>query len=100
MRHFTSLASIPILFTSYVYASVGAVNCDHFKVEGKGPFDFSKLKAPQTVWVVDEDSPPAVYNTTWAVDICKQLKQDPDRSKDDQCKAGTNSKSTPNPYTG
>lgn len=90
MKTVTTLTSIPILLATLASANPGAVACDHIRVD-KRSYDFSNLDAPHSVWVVDEDSPPAVYNTTWTVNICSQLELDKEH-KDEQCKKGTNSK--------
>lgn len=91
MRHLTSLSSLCLTLLPLVVASTGAVTCDNIQVKGQ-KYDFSALDKPYTVWVVDEDSPPAVYNTTWTINICSQLKIDKTRELEDQCKAATNSK--------
>lgn len=91
MRSLTSLSSLCLALLPLVSANTGAVTCDNIQVNGQ-KYDFSALDKPHTVWIVDEDSPPAVYNTTWTVNICSQLKIDKDREEKDQCRASTNSK--------
>jgi autophagy-related protein 27 len=90
MRYLTSLTSLCLTLLPLVSASTGAVTCDNIQVKGQ-KYDFSALDKPHSVWIVDEDSPPAVYNTTWTVNICSHLKIDKSRELEDQCKAATNS---------
>jgi autophagy-related protein 27 len=91
MTRLRSFVAVQFLFAALTLANPGAVSCDNIRVN-KQTYDLSKLDAPHTVWVIDEDSPPAVYNTSWTVNICSQLKIDKQRKEQDQCKAGTNSK--------
>jgi autophagy-related protein 27 len=90
MRYLASLSSLCLAVLPLISASTGAVSCDNIQVKGQ-KYDLSALDKPHTVWVVDEDSPPAVYNTTWTVNICSQLKIDKNREEEDQCRPSTNS---------
>lgn len=91
MKHLNSFSSLSVLLLPLVSANTGAVTCNNIQVK-KHKYDFSALDKPTTVWVLDEDSPPAVYNTTWTVNICSQLKIDKEKEAEDQCKASTNSR--------
>lgn len=87
MRSLTvSLLSVPLLYSSI--ASAITHDCSHMRTEGV-KFDFSKLGGPHSVSTVDKDRPPSVYNTTWTVDICKQLEREKEVDKADQCQQGT-----------
>jgi Autophagy-related protein 27 len=84
-----SLFSIPFLF-AYRASAISGIDCKIKIPIGKERFDFSKLDSPHTVYSIDESSPPAVYNTTWTVNICRPLKVEKSNEKD-QCPHGTNS---------
>lgn len=94
MNRLISLSSLYLLLAPLVSANTGGVSCDNILVK-KQKYDFSALDKPHAIWVLDEDSPPAIYNTTWTVNICSQLKIDKNREEKDQCKAGTNSEYGP-----
>lgn len=65
----SAFASI-LLFASFV--SAVNLECEHVRVEGK-KFDLSKLGGPHSILVQDTEAHPAKSNTTWTIDICKQL---------------------------
>jgi hypothetical protein len=91
MKRIASIYSLPILLASLASANTGAVSCDNIVVQ-KQKYDFSKLDKVHTLWVLDEDSPPAVYNTTWSVNICTALKVEKETPEKDRCRSQTNSR--------
>ena len=84
-----SLISIPFFF-SHLSAAISAIDCKQNIMVDKVKFDFSMLDSVHSVYVVDESQPPAVYNTTWSVNICGPLPSDKNLDKKEQCPSGTN----------
>ena len=80
------LLAFPVLLAGLTSAI--SLDCSHIRVNNK-KFDLSKIGGPHSVLVHDENRPPAVYNTTWTVDICQPLKKIKGIPNDDQCEAGT-----------
>ena len=90
----TPILAIP-LFLAHLSAAISAIDCKQRIVVDGRKFDFSKLDAPHSVSVIDEDSPPAVYNTTWTVNVCRPIpiNKDLPNYKEEQCPSGTNGES-------
>jgi len=86
MRTTLSILTVPFLFTAL--SSALTFQCDHIRVDKK-KFDLSKLGGPHELLVHDEDRPPAIYNTTYTVDICQPLRKDKKLPSGDQCPSGT-----------
>ena len=78
------------LFLAHLSQAV-SLDCSHIRVDKKS-FDLSKLAGPHSVLLQDNDKPPAVYNTTWTVDICAPLKKQKKVPSEDQCPTGTRGK--------
>lgn len=84
-----TLSSLSLLASILLpLASSVNIGCDHIRVEKK-KFDLSKIGGPHAVTVQDTNRPPAIYNSTWTLDICQPLVRNNDIPKEDQCPVGT-----------
>src|SRR3979411_454399 len=75
-----------MLFSALV-AAVGNLDCKKIVIEKK-EWDLSKLGEPHSV-MDSHHTPPTWHNTTYTIDICKNLKRSDDIPGNDQCAGGT-----------
>lgn len=79
------------LFVAHLSHAFSAIDCKQ-KISVKGTkYDFSALDSIHRVYQIDKSAPPAVYNTTWSVNICRPIPIDKNIEKEEQCPSGTNS---------
>jgi hypothetical protein len=87
-----SLLSIPF-FLSHFSALVTAIDCSLVVADG-AKFDLSKLDSVHSVYSIDKSKAPSVSNTTWNVNICRELPIKKDQPRKDQCEHGTSGELT------
>ena len=75
-----------ILFP-FVTVAVGNIDCSHIVID-KAPFDLSELDGPKSV-LHSVDQGVSLKNTTYTIDICKNLVRAKGVPKNDQCPSGT-----------
>ena len=82
----TATLTLPFLLPAF--ATAVTINCEHVRVDKKS-FDLSKIGGPHSVIVSDDSQPPALYNTTYTIDVCRPLRKLKNIPNRDQCEAGT-----------
>jgi len=77
---------LSMLFPSLIVA-VGNLDCSQIVTDGK-MWDLSELGGPRSV-MDSHETALRWRNTTYTIDICKNLKRSDDIPKDKQCPGGT-----------
>lgn len=75
-----------MLFPTLI-AAVSDLDCSKIVTDEK-IWDFSKIGGPRSV-MESHETPPTVVNTTYTIDICKDLKRSGDVKEGEECPRGT-----------
>ena len=87
MRSAAMSSYLAILLALPAAITASTLDCAKIRIE-KQDFDLSAIGGLKTVHYQEYD-PPSIANTTFSIDICDNLKRDPDIDKSKQCPMGT-----------
>jgi len=87
MRSPAMSSYLAILLALPVTITAATLDCAKIRID-KQDFDLSAIGGPKTVHYQEYD-PPTIANTTFTIDICENIKRDPDIDNSKQCPMGT-----------
>lgn len=87
MRSPATSSYLAILLALPAAITAATLDCAKIRID-KQDFDLSAIGGPKTVHYQEYD-PPSIANTTFTIDICNNIKREPDIDKSKQCPMGT-----------